>query len=149
MTFPVVLKPGLSMRNAEATTIPAYRIAGLGTPAAGNARPVVGLHTAGVNKIAGVTQHDIPSGEVGTVHHERGQEVVVESDGTGTIDFGQRVIAVAGSTNADAGRVAALPGSPTTGTNYPVVGRCLSATQIPASAGARLVILWDPDVYQG
>ena len=63
------------------------------------------------------------------------------------ITAGQQVYAVAGASLAASGRVAGLPGSPTGGTNYEVVGRAL--TPAAATAGAELVVRWERYTYQG
>jgi len=149
MQLPGVLGAGMSGTNANASTITKHRIVGHGTPTSTNRQPIDGLNSTGVGKIAGVIQDDIPTGETGTVFDIDGMEVTIESDGSGTIDYGQRVIAVAGGSLAASGRVAALPGSPTTGTNYEVVGRSISATQVPATAGAKVKVRWHREVYQG
>lgn len=149
MQLPGVLGAGKSGTNANASTITKHRLVGHGTASATNRQPINGLNVTGVGAIAGAIQDDIPTGETGTVYDEDGMEVTIESDGSATIDYGQRVYAIAGATLAASGRIAALPGSPTPGTNYEVVGRSISATQVPATAGAKVKVRWHREVYQG
>jgi hypothetical protein len=147
--LPGVLGAGKTGINVNASTITKNRIVGHGTPTATNRQPIDSLHSAGLRKIAGVIQSDVPTGEACTVFDEPGMEVTIESDGTGTIDYGQELVAVAGGSLAAGGRVAPLPGSPTSGTNYEIVGVSISATQVPAVAGSAVKVRWGRRNFQG
>lgn len=133
------------MRNRAGATLPKNRIVGYGTPAATGEPAMTSLHSAGLGKIAGVVQHATDDGQAQNVY--RGGDLVVESDGTGAIAYGDKLIAVAGSGVADGGRVAKLPSSPTAGTNYFIVGEAQS--DAAASPGAEVIVRWNPETYQG
>lgn len=148
MKGPIRMPPAESiapMVNRGAGTIRKNCIVGYGTPGVTGERAIAGLNAAGTGKIAGAIQAAVDVGDAADVYTDG--DLVLESDGTDVISVGDRVVAVAGASLAVSGRVAALPGSPTGGTNYPVVGRALTAAA--AVAGAELVVRWDPETYQG
>ncbi len=148
MQLPVQLSDAFSLKNVESSTITKHRLVGYGTPTASNRTPMVGLNTAGVDKIAGVIQDDVPAGEAGSVYGRTGDLVVIESDGSATIDYGDEVIAVAGGSLAASGRIKAR-GTPSGGANVRVVGHCESTTQIPATAGAKVLVRLRIGSFQG
>lgn len=131
--------------NRSGSTLRKNCIVGFGTPDNTGEFPIDSLHTTGVRKFAGVIQHAVDDdGEVDV--YTEGQ-VVVESDGTGVIAAGDEVIMVAGGSLGAGGRVAKLPSSPTSGTNYYIAGRAI--TGAAATAGAELVVDWSPLLMQG
>lgn len=142
MNLPSKLLGAQSMTNANASTLPKNRVVGTGTPTSSNRMPVDSLHTTGASKIAGCTDADIPSGEVGNIYGKDGEVVTLENDGSDTIAFGARVYAVAGASLAAGGRVAALPGSLSSGTVYNVVGFSVTPETVPATAGAKVRVRW-------
>ncbi len=148
MQLPVELGRAFTGTNVNASTLPKYRIVGYGTPTASNRNPINSLHVTGVDKIAGVVQDDVLTGEPGSVFSEDGDVVTMESDGTATIAYGDEVVAVAGSTLANGGRVAAR-GSVSAGTNVRLMGTCVSSETIPATAGARLSVRLRIGSFQG
>lgn len=148
MQLPVELGRAFTLRNVESSTITKHRLVGYGTPTATNRTPMVGLDTSGVDKIAGVIQDDVPTTEAGSVYSEDGDVVVIESDGSATIDFGDEVIAVAGGSLAASGRIKAR-GTVSTGANVRVVGHCVSTVQIPATAGAKVLVRLRIGSFQG
>lgn len=148
MQLPVELGRAFTLRNIESSTVTKHRLVGYGTPTAANRTPFVALNTAGVDKIAGVIQDDVPAGEAASVYSDDGDVVVIESDGSATIDYGDEVIAVAGASIAASGRVKAR-GTPSTGANVRVVGHCVSPTQIPATAGAKVLVRLRIGSFQG
>ena len=149
MQLPVRLGPGRTGINVNASTITKHRIVGFGTPSSTNRQPIDGLNVTGLTKIAGVIQADIPTGEAGDVYACEGEEYVIESDGTATIDYGQALVAVAGASLAASGRVAPLPGSPTDETNYEIVGYSVSPDQVAATAGLKVRVRWQRRTHQG
>lgn len=149
MKTPVRLSPPVPGTNAESSTITAYRLVGYGTVTSTNKQPIQSLHNSGaIERIAGVIQADIEAGATGDVYCREGDEVTIESDGSATIDYGDELIAVAGASIAAGGRVKAR-GSTSAGTNVRVVGRCVSPTQIPATAGAKLRMRLSLYSFQG
>lgn len=150
MKTPVRLSPPVPGTNAESSTITAFRLVGFGTPTSTNKQPIQSLHNSGaIDRIAGVLQADIEAGATGDVYGQDGDEVTIESDGSGTIDYGEWVIAVAGASIAAGGRVKKLPATPSSGTNYWLVGQCVSPTQVPATAGAKARIRLRIRPFQG
>lgn len=149
MQLPVKLSAAAPGTNVNAATITKHRLVGFGTPTSTNRQPINALNVTGVGAIAGVIQSDIPSGETGDVYNRPGDEVVIESDGSDTIAYGARVIAVAGASVAASGRIAKLPDSPTAGTNYAVVGRSVSPETVAATAGAKVRVRLNFETYQG
>lgn len=137
------IKPGV---NRNAGTIPTNRLVGFGTPT-GNEVALDSLHVAGVGAIAGVIQHAVDTGDPIDVFTDG--DLVVESDGSGTIPANTLLIAVAGASLAAGGRVARLPASPVAGTNYEVVGRSLNNSTIAATAGLQVPMRWERFTYQG
>lgn len=135
----------VTMVNRAGGTIRKNCLVGYGTADFTGDRPIDSLNVAGVGKIAGAIQSAVADDESIGVY--RAGDVVLESDGSGTISVGQRVIAVAGGSLAASGRVAALPGSPTGGTNYEIVGEALTAAA--ATAGAEVVVRLNFFTYQG
>ncbi len=127
-------------RTATPGTITKNKIVGIGTPV-GSELALESLDVAGADKAIGVIQEDVESGKSVTVYGP-GSIVAVESDGSGTIDPGAEVIAVAGASLAASGRMKTLPG--TTGTYY-VIGRYISSGTLAATAGLTgLVRLVEP-----
>lgn len=150
MKTPVKLSPPSPGINAEASSITAYRLVAFGTPTSTNKQPIQSLHNSGaIDRIAGVLQADVESGAAGDVYDKDGDEVTIESDGSGTIDYGEWVIAVAGASIAAGGRVKKLPSSPASGTNYWLVGQCVSPTQVPNTAGAKARVRLRIRPFQG
>lgn len=131
--------------NRAAGAIPTNRLVALGTPSATGERAITSLNAGGVIKLVGAVQREVAVGDAGDVYDAG--DLVLESDGTGTISVGQRVCAVAGGSLAASGRVVGLPGSPTAGTNYEIVGEALTAAA--AVAGAEVVVRWHRTTYQG
>lgn len=132
--------------NRAGATIPTNRLVGYGT-ATGNENAIDSLDVTGVGKIAGAIQHSVADDAVIDVFD--GGELVLESDGSGTIPANTEVIAVAGASLAASGRVARLPASPVAGTNYEVVGRSLNTSTIAATAGLQVPVRWHRYTYQG
>lgn len=124
-----------SVVNRSGATLDADRLVGYGTPD-GQEDAVANLYTTNTGKIAGALQSALGDDEHGTVWGP-GSIVQLESDGSGTIDYGVDVIAVQGGSLSVGGRVKTLPG--TTGAYY-VVGKCRSKSQIAATAGAKLLV---------
>lgn len=124
-----------SVANRSGATLAADRLVGYGTPD-GQEDAVTNLYTSNTGKIAGALQSAVADDEHGTVWGP-GSIVQLESDGTATMDYGDDVVAVRGAGTSDGGRVRTIPGS--TGTYY-LVGKCRSKTQIPATAGAKLLV---------
>ena len=144
------LSPGATGININASTITKHRLVGYGTPTSTNRQPINGLNVVGVGAIAGALQDDVPTGEACTYFAKEGDEVVLESDGTGTIAYGQRVCAGAGGSRAASGRIAALPGSPVAGTNYEIVGTSITPETVAAApAGNKVRVRWCRYTYQG
>lgn len=131
--------------NRSGSTIRANAIVGFGTPTNTGEIAIDSLHTTGLVKFFGVLQNDVENGAECDVF--QGGQLLVESDGSGIIAAGDTVIMVAGGSLAAGGRVARLPTSPTTGTNYYVAGRAI--TGAAAVAGAELYVEWAPYVMQG
>lgn len=125
----------LSVVNRNGSTIPKNKLVGTGT-ATGSEFAVDELHAAGASAVIGAISEDLESGATGTVWGP-GSICAVESDGSGTIAPGAEVIAVAGASLAASGRVKTLPSG--AGTYY-VVGRCVSAAAVAATAGALALI---------
>jgi hypothetical protein len=94
------------MVNRSGNTIRKNCLVGYGTADFTGDRPIDSLDVAGVGKIAGAIQASVLDDESASVY--RDGDVVLESDGSGTISVGQRVIAVAGASLAASGRVAEL-----------------------------------------
>ena len=132
-------------RTASQSTIRANCLVGYGTPVNAGETPLESLDVTGVTEIAGVIQHAVNFSDTDDLF--RDGDVVLESDGTAVINAGDRVIAVAGASLAVSGRVKSLPGSPTPGTNYEVVGRAM--TSATAVAGAPVVVRLEFETYQG
>lgn len=124
-----------SVVNRSGASLYADRMVGYGTPD-GQEDAVTNLYTSNTGKIAGALQAALDDDEHGTVFGP-GSIVQLESDGTATMDYGDDVVAVQGGSLAVGGRVKTLPG--TTGAYY-LVGKVRSKTQIPASAGAKLLV---------
>lgn len=139
---PQMIRAGM---NRSGSTLRKNSIVGFGTPDNTGELALDSLHTTGVRKFVGVIQHAIEDDAEGDVY--LGGQLVVESDGTGAIAEGDEVVMVAGASLGAGGRVAKLPSSPTSGTNYYVAGRALTAAA--ATAGAELVVEWAPYVMQG
>lgn len=135
------IKPGV---NRSGSTLPTNKLVGYGTPD-GNEHAIDSLHTTGVGKIAGAIQHSVADDDAIDVFTDG--DLVLESDGSGTISVGDQLYAVAGASLAAGGRVKAMPGSPVAGTNYEIVGRALTAAA--ATAGAQVVVRWERFTYQG
>lgn len=133
------------MVNRNAGTIRKNCIVGYGTPASTGERAIDGLNVSGVGGIAGAIQHAVDSGDRIDVFQEG--DLILESDGSGTIAAGDRLVAVAGASLAVSGRVKSLPGSPTAGTNYEIVGEALTAAA--AAAGAEVTVRWRRYTLQG
>ncbi len=133
------------MANRSGNTIRKNCLVGYGTADFTGDRPIDSLNVAGVGKIAGVIQAAVEDDAVADVYREG--DMVLESDGSGTIAVGDRVYAVAGGSLAASGRVKALPGSPTGGTNYEIVGEALTAAA--ATAGAGVIVRLNFFTYQG
>jgi hypothetical protein len=124
-----------SVVNRSGASLYADRLVGYGTPD-GQEDAVDNLYTTNTAKVAGALQVALADDDHGTVYGP-GSIVELESDGSGTIDYGVDVIAVQGASLAVGGRVKTLPGN--TGA-YVVVGKCRSKTQIAATAGAKLLV---------
>lgn len=139
---PSKIKPAV---NRSGNTIRKNCLVGYGTQTVTGESAIDSLNVAGVGKIAGVLQHAVSDGD--SIDLFTDGDLVLESDGTAAISAGQQVYAVAGASLAASGRVAGLPGSPTGGTNYEIVGRAL--TPAAATAGAELVVRWERYTYQG
>lgn len=132
-------------RAGASATLRKNCIVGITTATVAGERAIDSLHTTGVRGTFGVIQREALTGEIADVYQDG--ELVLESDGSGVIAVGDKLIAVAGSTVSDSGRVAKLPSSPTGGTNYLIVGTALTgATNV---AGTELVVSWAPDWFQG
>jgi hypothetical protein len=131
--------------NRSGSTLRANSIVGFGTPDNAGEFAINSLHTTGVRKFAGVIQRAVD--DDGEVDVYLGGQLVVESDGTGVIAAGDEVIMVAGGSLGAGGRVARLPTSPTSGTNYYVGGRAI--TGAAAVAGTELTVEWAPYTFQG
>lgn len=132
-------------RAGASATLRKNSIVGITTATVTGERAIDSLHTTGVRNAYGVIQRDVENGEIGDVYQDG--ELVLESDGTAVIAVGDKLIAVAGSDVSDSGRVARLPTSPVSGTNYLIVGTALTgATNV---AGTELVVSWAPDWFQG
>lgn len=132
--------------NRAGATIPTNRLVGAGT-ATGSEFAIDSLDVAGLGKLVGAIQHSVVDGD--SIDVFDGGELVLESDGSGTIPANTLVIAVAGANLAASGRVARLPASPTAGTNYEVVGRSLNTSTIAATAGLPVPVRWNRYTYQG
>lgn len=133
------------MANRSGNTIRKNCLVGYGTADFTGDRPIDSLDVAGVGKIAGAIQAAVLDDAIVGVY--RDGDVVLESDGSGTIAVGDRVYAVAGGSLAASGRVKALPGSPTANANYEIVGRALTAAA--ATAGAEVVVRLNFFTFQG
>lgn len=131
--------------NRSGSTLRKNAIVGYGTQDVSGETALDSLHSAGVGMIAGAIQHAVDDDD--SIDLFTAGDLVLESDGTGTITAGKKVYAIAGGSLAAGGRVKQLPDSPTPGTNYPVVGRAL--TSAAASAGAEVVVRWSIETYQG
>lgn len=115
-------------------TLPEARVVGYGTSTTNGADPVNRLSVTGAAKIKGITKRAIAPGATGDVADDGVEEV--ESDGSGTIERGDRLAA---RTAADAteGRVYSLRAEPpTAGTNVHVVG--IAEDPAAATAGVRV-----------
>lgn len=121
--------------NRNASTITKDRLVGVGTPTS-QEFAIDGANVSGVTKLLGAIQEDVETAKSTTVYGP-GSIVQLESDGSGTIEYGANVIAVAGGSLAASGRVKTLPGA--TGTYY-LVGRSLSRTTVAATAGAKVLV---------
>jgi len=121
--------------NRNAGTITAYRLVSAGTPVA-NENAINGANVGGAAKLLGAIQEDVAPGATATVYGP-GSIVQLENDGTAVINYGEDVVVVVGGSLAASGRVKTLPG--TTGA-YTKVGKCMSTAQIPATAGAKLLV---------
>lgn len=139
---PQQIRPGI---NRAGATLRKNCIVGIGTQDVVGELALDSLHTTGLVKFVGVIQHS--AADDAEVDVYQGGQVVLESDGTTTISAGDRVIMVAGASNAAGGRVAQLSASPTSGTNYYIAGVAL--TGAAAVAGTELVVEWAPYVMQG
>lgn len=130
--------------NRNAATITKNRLVGFGTPT-GAERAIDGLNVAGVDKTYGAILEDVETGKSVTLWGP-GSIVDLESDGSGTIAYGEYVIAVAGASLAASGRIKKLPAS--AGTYY-VIGRCVRpGTALAATAGLKTLIeLMAPTPY--
>lgn len=121
--------------NRSGGALYADRLVGYGTPD-GSEDAVDNLYNTNTAKIAGAIQTAPDDDEQITVWGP-GSIVQLESDGSGTIDYGTDVVAVQGGSSAVGGRVKQIPG--TTGTYY-VVGKSRSKSQVAASAGAKVLV---------
>lgn len=139
---PQMIRAGI---NRSGSTLRKNCIVGFGTPDNTGELALDSLHTTGVRKYVGVLQHAVD--DDGEVDVYTGGQLVLESDGTGVIAAGDEVVMVAGGSLGAGGRVAKLPSSPTTGTNYYIAGRAI--TGAAATAGAELTVEWAPYVMQG
>lgn len=125
--------------NRHATsTITKDRLVVVGTPTGGETA-INSANAGSLTQILGALQEDVALGATGTVYGA-GSIVQLESDGSGTIDPGASVIAVAGASLAASGRVAQLPATVGGGASYWVVGKSASPSQIAATAGAKLLV---------
>ena len=148
MQLPVELTEAFTGKNVNASTITKHRLVGHGTVSSSNRAPIDALNVTGVDKIAGVIQDDIPTTEAGSVYFADGDVVTIESDGSGTIAYGDELIAVAGASVAASGRVAAR-GSTSAGVNVRVVGTSVSPTTVAATAGAKVSVRLRLHSFQG
>lgn len=139
---PSKILPGV---NRSGSTLRKNSIVGYGTQDVSGETALDSLHTTGVGLIAGCIQHACADDD--SIDLFTDGDVVLESDGTGVITAGLRLIAVAGGSLAAGGRVARLPASPTAGTNYEIVGTAM--TGAAAVAGTELVVRWERETYQG
>lgn len=116
--------------NRNAATITKNKLVGFGTPT-GSERAIDALNVAGVALTFGAITDDVAAGASVTVWGP-GSIVPVESDGSGTIAYGDYVIAVAGASLAASGRVKKLP---TAAGTYYVVGRHVRPSTVANTAG--------------
>ena len=108
---------------------------GFGTPVS-TEEAIDGLNVAGVTKTFGAILEDVETGHSATLWGP-GSIVPIESDGSGSISYGDYVIAVAGASLAASGRIKTLPA--TAGTHY-IVGRCVKPGTIAATAGLKVLV---------
>jgi hypothetical protein len=120
-------------------TIPEARVCGYGTSTSAD-NPVNRLSVTGAAKLKGVTRRAIAPGATGSVAVEGVEEV--ESDGSGTIERGDRLAARTAS-DATEGRVYSTRATPPgAGVTVHIVG--IAEDPAPATAGYRVRIRLTP-----